>query len=180
MSVSSDTTERGYSLSMRIIHWLMAAAMLFTLISMPIAQYIVTQPFYDLHRAMGFVLLILVVIRLVAYRFSKPPSPLPDTMPKSQKMIAEINHFLLYAALILHPILGWYATNAWGVKNIPFFGVWTLPALTEKNRELGNQLLAIHHWVGYFILALVVMHIAAAIYHHKVKKDGILLRMMRT
>ncbi len=171
---------RGYSLPMRILHWVMAAAMIFTLLSMPIAQYIVTQPFYDLHRAMGFVLLALVVVRLFFKFTTKAPSPLPDTIPPVQKFAANATHILLYGALTIHPFLGWYATNAWGVKNIPFFGIWTLPQLTEKNRELGNQLLAIHHWAGYFILALVVLHVSAALYHHYIRKDGVLERMLRT
>lgn len=158
----------------------MAAAMIFTLVAMPLNQYAKIKPFYDWHRAMGFVLLMLVILRLIIKFASKPPSPLPDKMPAIQKTIAKANHILLYLALSIHPFIGWYATNAWGGAKIPFFGIWHLPRITEKDRELGNFMLEIHHYTGWFIMALVVMHIGAALYHHYVKKDCVLIRMTRT
>ncbi|MEO1066656.1 MAG: cytochrome b [Pseudomonadota bacterium] len=178
--------RRGYSLIMRLIHWVMAIIMI-TMIVAGILMVNVYNKFdattnflYDYHRGMGFVLLILVVVRLVAYRFTTPPSPLPATMSGAQRGIAHLTHFLLYAALIVHPLLGWYATNAWGVKNIPIFGLFTLPPLVEKNRELGNQLLEIHGYIGFGIAALIGLHILAAIAHGIFLKDGVLSRMLKT
>lgn len=176
---------RGYSLPMRIIHWLMALIMI-TMVIAGILMVNVYNSFnattnflYDYHRGMGFVLLILVVIRLVLYRFTSPPSELPPSVSSVQKFLADAVHFLLYAALIIHPLLGWYATNAWGVKDIPIFGLFTLPPLVEKNRELGNWLLEIHGYVGFAIAALIVIHVAAALMHHFMLKDGVLLRMIK-
>lgn len=183
---ASHDEPRGYSLFIRILHWTMA----FIMVTMVIAGILMVNVYntfnattgflYDYHRGMGFVLLILVVVRLLAYRFSTPPSPLPDSMPQKHKNLAVIVHFLLYAALIIHPIFGWYATNAWGVKNIPIFGLFNLPALVEKDRELGNFLLAIHGYVGFFIAGLIVLHIAAALMHLIVKRDGVFQRMTKT
>ena len=129
---------------------------------------------------MGFVLLILVIVRLIIKHRSTPPSPLPSSIPPLQQKIAHFTHVLLYAALIFHPLLGWYATNAWGVKNIPIFGLFNLPTLVDKNRELGNFLLEIHGYVGFVIAALILAHIGAALMHQFIKKDGVLLRMLRT
>ncbi|MEP2943534.1 MAG: cytochrome b [Hyphomicrobiales bacterium] len=179
---------RGYSRAARAIHWLMA----FIIITMIIAGLLMVNgpwdgkfpplrgQLYDYHRGMGFVLLILVVLRIIIKFTSTPPSPLPSSIPAGQQKIAGIVHFLLYAALIIHPLLGWYATNAWGVKKIPFFGLFDLPTLVEKNRALGDQLLAIHGYIGFFITALIVAHIGAALMHQFIKKDGVLLRMLRT
>lgn len=180
---------RGYSFPMRLIHWVMA----FIMITMIIAGIWMSWgdvwggkfpklrgQLYDYHRGMGFVLLVLVIVRLIIKRFSTPPSPLPASVPLMQQKIAHFTHLLLYAALIIHPLLGWYATNVWGVKNIPVFGLFDLPTLAEKNRELGNQLLEIHGYIGFAIAILIVAHIGAAFMHQFVKKDGVLLRMLRT
>ncbi|MDJ0614200.1 MAG: cytochrome b [Rhizobiaceae bacterium] len=176
-----DHGQRGYALPMRMIHWLMAAIMLYVIV----VGFLMGNGFkvgkhYDYHRASGFLLMLLVVVRLLIYRFTTPPSPLPVSMSTLQKRAAEAVHFLLYASLIIQPFLGWYATNAWGVKNIPFFFGWTLPQLVEKDRDLGNFLLEIHHYLGLFITALVVIHISAALMHHFAYKDNVLKRMMKT
>ncbi|MEM7215371.1 MAG: cytochrome b [Pseudomonadota bacterium] len=179
----TDTAgKRGYALPMRLIHWLMAALMLYVIVvGILMGNGFKVGKHYDYHRATGFLLMMLVIVRLLIYRFTAPPSPLPDSISSVQKRIAEGVHFLLYAALIIQPFLGWYATNAWGVKKIPFFFKgWHLPRIVEKDRELGNFLLEIHHYLGLFIAALVVMHIGAALMHHFVKKDDVLIRMLRT
>ena len=184
--IQSD--QRGYSLPVRILHWLMALIM----ISMILAGlWMVQGPwdgkypasrswFYDYHRSMGFVLLVLTIIRLLAYRFTTPPSPLPASIPHWQQMAAELTHLGLYGALIIHPILGWYATNAWGVKKINIFGLFDLPSIAEKNRPLGDFLLEIHSYIGFAIAALVLLHIAAALKHLLIDKDNVFKRMLKT
>jgi len=174
--------QRGYALSMRIIHWLMAALMLYVIVvGILMGNGFKVGMHYDFHRATGFLLMLLVVVRLLIYRFTTPPSPLPAAMSNQQKRAAETVHFLLYASLIIQPFLGWYATNAWGVKKIPFFFKgWHLPQIVAKDRELGNFLLSVHYYLGLFIAALVVIHIGAALMHHFVLKDNVLRRMLKT
>lgn len=174
--------SRGYALPMRVIHWTMAAMMIYVIVvGVLMGNGFKVGKHYDYHRATGFILMIFAVIRLFIYRFTTPPSPLPVTMSHIQKRAAETVHFLLYACLIIQPFLGWYATNAWGVKNIPFFFKgWHLPQLVEKDRELGNFLLEIHHYLGLFIAALVIIHVGAALMHQFVYKDDVLKRMMKT
>ena len=179
---------RGYSLTARLLHWVMA----FIMITMLIAGIaMVYGPWdgkfppargmlYDYHRGMGFVLLILVVVRIFARYFTPPPSPLPDTVKPLQRKIVHAVHGLMYLALVIHPIFGWYATNLWGVKNIPIFGLFTLPQLADKNRELGNQLLAIHGQIGIAIAGLIALHILGVMYHQFVARDQVLQRMLRT
>ena len=184
---NSVSEQLGYPLVMRVLHWTTA----FIMITMIFAGiYMVNGPWegkfpasrgwlYDYHRGMGFVLMVLVLLRLLTYRFSPPPSPLPSTMNMAQKILAQTVHFLLYASLIIHPIFGWYATNLWGVKNIPVFGLFDLPTLVEKDRELGNLLLSWHGYIGFFIAFLIVLHVAGAMYHKLVVKDGVFERMIR-
>ena len=186
LSLESDEMaadhQRGYALTMRIVHWLMAAMMIYVIVvGILMGNGFKVGKHYDYHRATGFLLMVLVVIRLLIYRFTTPPSPLPAAMSGLQKRAAETVHFLLYTSLIVQPFLGWYATNAWGVKKIPFFiKGWHLPQIVEKDRELGNFLLEVHHYLGLFIAGLVIIHISAALLHHFVYKDGVLRRMMKT
>ena len=176
----SDQT-RGYALPLRAIHWIMAAMMLYVIfVGILMGNDFKVGKHYDYHRAAGFLLMLLVILRLLIYRFTAPPSPLPDSIGTAQKRIAHVVHFLLYLSLLVQPLLGWYATNAWGVKNIPFFFGWHLPRIVEKDRELGNFLLEIHGYLGLFIALLVIMHIGAALMHHFVKKDDVLKRMLKT
>ncbi|MEM9333018.1 MAG: cytochrome b/b6 domain-containing protein [Pseudomonadota bacterium] len=167
---------------MRLIHWLMAAMMLYVII----VGFLMGNDFkvgkhYDYHRAAGFLLMILVLIRLGLRQVTRPPMPLYAVERGFQRTASQIVHVLLYTVLIVQPFLGWYATNAWGVKKIPFFFKgWHLPQIVEKDRELGNFLLEIHHYLGLFVALLLFIHIAAALMHHFVKKDDVLYRMLRT
>jgi len=179
--MTSESENRGYALSMRILHWSMAAMMLYVVIlGLLIANGFAGGRFYDWHQAAGFILFFLVIIRLITYRFTTPPSPLPVTIAPMQQKLAHTVHFLLYASFLVQPILGWYATNAWGKDNIPLAFGYQMPVIATKNRELGNQLLEIHDYLGLFITALVVIHIGAALMHHFVWKDGLIKRMMKT
>ena len=176
-----STTERGYSLPMRLIHWVMAVMMLYVIIvGILMGNDFKVGKHYDWHRATGFLLMLLVVVRVIISKLSKPPVPKHVGEPGLKQTAARIVHGLLYAGLFVQPFLGWYATNAWGVKNIPFFFGMTLPRIAEKDREWGNQLLEYHHYLGLFIAALVVIHISAALIHQFIFKDNLIKRMVKT
>lgn len=180
-SILPPEETRGYSRTIRILHWGMAIMMAYIII----VGFLMGNGFkvgkhYDWHRAAGWLMFFLVIIRLVAYRFTKPPTHLPASMASSQKFAAHTVHFLLYAGLLVQPILGWYATNAWGVAKIPFFFGYSLPKIAEKNRELGNLLLEYHYYLGLFITALILVHIGAALMHQFVWKDNLIRRMVKT
>ena len=180
--------ERGYSLTIRTLHWVMAFIMITMLIAGLLMVYgpwdgkfpPMRGMLYDYHRGMGFVLLVLVIVRIFARFFTKPPSPLPDTIRPIQKVMVHVVHGLMYLALVIHPVFGWYATNLWGVKDIPVFGLFTLPTLAEKNRELGNQMLELHGQIGIAIAVLISLHIAGVMYHQFIARDSVLQRMLKT
>jgi len=177
---------RGYSALVRIIHWSMAILMIVMLgagIWMVQGDWGGEYPplrgqLYDIHRGIGFILMILAVVRLLAYRFTDPPSPLPPSVSPGQRRAAHMVHFLLYMAFIIQPLLGWYATNAWGVANISVFGWFDLPTIAAQDRDLGNQLLVIHGYIGFFITGLVVLHILGVAYHAFIARDGVASRMV--
>lgn len=176
---------RRYALSMRVLHWLMAVliiAMIVAGIAMVNGPWGGEFPpsrgmLYDFHRGTGIMLMFLAIIRLGVKFTVEPPSPLPDTISRAQRIAAETVHIALYLSFIVMPLFGWYATNTWGVANIPVFGLFDLPQIAEKNRELGNVLLAWHGYMGFAVTALIFLHVGAALHHHFVKKDGTLSRM---
>ena len=130
---------------------------------------------FDFHRSMGVVLFVITALRLV-YRLAHKPAPLPEEMPLIQKGVAHLVHIILYGFLLVSPIIGWIGTSAYGAA-IKVFGIFTLPPIVAKDRALATTVLEIHQVMGWIFTAAVVAHIAAALFHHFVKRDGILLRM---
>jgi len=84
-------------------------------------------------------------------------------------------HYALYALLFIVPLLGWIGISMYPALNI--FGVFNLPSLTGKS-DAAEQVLAIHKFAAWTLVALAALHIAAALYHHLIRKDGVLARMM--
>lgn len=169
-----------YGLTARIIHWLTAILVLAMvpagLTMIRIDSGPLQNQLFDFHRSVGVVLMVLTVIRL-GYRLTHKPAPLPDEMPLWQQYAAKTTHAFLYAFLLVNPFIGWVATSAFGAP-ISVFGLFTMPAIVEKNRELSEQLFTVHETLGLLFTAAVLMHIAAALYHGIIRRDGVLSRMI--
>ena len=171
----------GYSLPARIFHWLTAALVL---TSLPIGLLManldlggpVEDPMYHIHRSIGAVVLLLTVMRLI-YRLGHPAPPLPADMPQWQRSAARFTHWALYVLLIAQPIAGWIATSAYRAP-ILFFWLFELPPIWKEDRPFSEAMFIFHRSMGVFIAALITVHIAAALYHHFVLKDGVLKRMV--
>jgi cytochrome b561 len=131
---------------------------------------------FNLHRSVGVLIFPLVLIRLL-YRWRHPPPPLPDDLPALQKLAAHLNHYALYALLLINPLLGWWATSAYGAA-VNVFWLFELPPIVAQDRPFSETLLLFHRIVGISIALLVAVHIAAALYHHFGRRDRILLRML--
>jgi cytochrome b561 len=170
----------GYTPVARFLHWLIAALVLFML---PLGIVIANewggpaQTFlYNLHKSIGAMLIPLVIIRLL-YRLTHKPPPLPDDLHPLQRFAAHATHWALYALILAQPIVGYIMTSAYPAP-VPFFGLFNLPAIWPENRALSTQLSAIHLYIGIAIVVVAAMHIGAALHHHFVRKDRILMRMI--
>jgi cytochrome b561 len=75
------------------------------------------------------------------------------------------------------PIVGYLANSTYGAST-PFFGLFDLPAIIGKNQELATALFTLHRWVGWLVILLVLTHISAALYHHFIRRDAVLKRML--
>ena len=174
------TPVPGYTLTARVLHWLTAALVL---LMVPLGIVIgnewggpAQQFLYNLHKSIGALLIPIVVIRLIN-RITNPPPPLPNDIPAIQQFAAHATHWALYALILAQPIVGYIMTSAYPAP-VPFFGLFNLPAIWPENRALSDQLVVVHLCLGLAIAAVAAMHIGAALFHHFVRKDRILMRMI--
>lgn len=169
---------QAYTPTAKMLHWLTAALVLI-IIPVGIAMNYVEGPRQDLlfhiHRSLGVTLIPVIFYRLF-YRLTHKPAPLPDDIEPMQRLAAETVHWLLYAALIVQPIVGWVATSAYRAP-ILYFWAFELPAVWPENRVFSEQLFFVHRWLGFAIAALLCAHIGGALFHYFVRRDGVLQRM---
>jgi cytochrome b561 len=128
------------------------------------------------HQSIGVVIFLLVLFRIV-WRFTHPTPPLPPTTPRYQKVLARLTHVLLYATLVALPITGYLGLAARG-RDISMFGLFILPNPVPLSRELSVSAQDLHNNGQYVLYVLVALHIGAALFHHFVLKDGVLHRIL--
>jgi cytochrome b561 len=178
--MTDATAVPAYTLTARILHWLTASLVLFML---PLGLVIANDwggplqdQLYDLHRSIGALIIPVILVRLV-YRFGHPPAPLPDDIPAIQQLAANATHWALYALLIVQPFVGWIGTSAYRAP-IVVFGLFELPPIWPEDRAFSDRVLFVHGLIALAIAGLLAAHIGAALQHHFVRKDGILMRMI--
>jgi cytochrome b561 len=175
-----------YPLIHRLLHWLVVvivlwqAAVGFTFMFLEFEGTLATfgQPTTDLlytyHKTFGIVVLGLMLVRLaIRLAFGKPEYR-PPISPLERRLSTAV-HAGLYAALIVQPVVGWAATAAGGYP-VQFFG-WVLPGFLSKDPPLGEALYEVHAAIGWIILLLVLLHVAGALRHWLVIRDGVMSRM---
>ena len=131
---------------------------------------------YKWHKTLGVLALALVIGRVI-WRFLSPPPPLPMDTPPLEKWAAHVTHFLIYTAIITIPLSGWLMSSAAPFPNI-ILGNYQLPALIGQDDATAEFFSAVHFWAGRLLIALLVIHIGAALFHHFVRRDQILARML--
>ena len=133
---------------------------------------------YSYHKWIGVTVFALAVLR-IAWRLAHPPPPLPPAVPRWQVAASRAVHFLLYVCLVAGPLSGWLYSSASGVPTVPFgIAALELPDLVSKDRELALTLKFVHMSVVYSLAALVGVHVAAALKHQLIDRDGIIGRML--
>lgn len=112
----------------------------------------------------------------LAYRFSNGAPADEPTLEWWQKAASHMTHWGLYALLLLLPLLGWIGVSYYGARGI--FGLFSLPALVSENKASAEFVLSLHKWAAYLLIAMVGAHVGAAIFHHFIRGDGVLRRML--
>jgi cytochrome b561 len=172
-------TDR-YTRTAVTLHWLV---FLLILAAFPLGYYMHDLPLsphklrmYSYHKWIGVTVLMFAVIR-VSWRATHRPPAMPETMKPWEKLAAESVHYLLYALIFAIPISGWLMSSAMGFQTV-WFGVLPLPDLVGKNKELAGVLHEVHEMLNYGLAGLVAGHAGAALKHHFIERDDVLVRMI--
>jgi cytochrome b561 len=181
MATSSDiagnTIAPARPRKLVLVHWLTVLCLLgaATAILMrdEVSARAARQWLLEIHRHFGLFVLALFFVRLVV-RARIGALPSPDTSIIA-RIAAALVHTALYVLLLVQPLLGWALSNAEG-KPVHLFGL-TLPALVAADEDRADTLQTWHANVAWLLLALIVLHILAALWHHFVRRDGLLRAM---
>lgn len=128
------------------------------------------------HKSVGITILALALLRLT-WRLFNPVPPVPASTPRWQHLAARGSHFLLYALLLITPLLGWFMSSA---RNFPvsWFRLVTLPDFIEPSPAAFNVLHTAHETMAKSLAVIALVHIAAALKHHFIDHDDVLRRML--
>lgn len=132
--------------------------------------------YYSWHKWAGVTILALACLRLL-WRLSHPAPPYPASMPGWQKTSANALHALLYLLMFAVPLSGYFYTLAAGFP-VVYFGLFELPVLIAKNDALKPVLKDLHFWLNMLLAGSVGVHVAAALKHHFIDRDGVIKRIM--
>jgi cytochrome b561 len=128
------------------------------------------------HLSIGTLILLVIVLRLL-WRLSNPAPPPPATVPPWLRSLSRLVHFLLYAILLLLPLMGWGNASSRG-WDVTLFGVLPLPHLLAQGSHFGHALGDIHGVTATILLIVSGVHVLAALYHQFIIKDRTLARML--
>jgi len=181
----SDTREATYSTGARHFHWWTVALLA---VQVPLGLYMVyrgsflqiwdglTNALYSSHKTLGLVILALVVARLL-YRLTHGAPADEPTIEWWQKAASHATHWSLYLLLILVPLVGWLGISLYGARDV--FGIATIPPLAPVNGDAADAVLALHRYLALLTVALIAMHVGAAVVlHYFIRGDGVLARML--
>jgi cytochrome b561 len=173
-------TSEAWGTPAKFFHWLMAALILAQIsLGWSAALWRLSPLKLDLfvwHKSTGVLLLALLVLRLL-WRLGNRPPAAPADQARVERLAASTVHALLYALMLALPLTGWVINSA---ANVPFrvFWLFPLPAIVEPDKALADLAAQWHLGLVMLLTVLLILHVAAALYHHYVRRDGVLLRML--
>lgn len=170
-----------YTYTAMLFHWLIAvlvvAAFTLGLVMTDIPGLTPTKlRYFSWHKWLGVTVLMLAVLRVLWRLFHQSPA-YPGTMARWQQSAANGLHILLYLLIFAVPLSGYFYSLASGVP-VVYLGLVELPVLIGANPELKPVLKAVHYWLNMLLAGSVGLHVAAALKHQFVDRDGVLRRML--
>lgn len=160
------------------LHWLTAAALCFLLPFVWVAENFPPGPvrvfWYMAHESMGISVFLMVLMRLT-WRWRHRPPAYPAGTGRVTLLLARLSHALLYAVLLVMPVTGYLMAG--NGQDVPFFRIVSLPGFA-KNEPLGTFADTVHVWCQFVVYGLIMLHVAATVWHVTVRRDGMLERML--
>ena len=173
-------TVFGYGVISKLFHWVMGLTIIgvlaLGLYMTGLEKNPATFELYGIHKALGALILMAVVARFFWRQFTLVPA-LPGDMTPLERLAVAAGHYGLYFMMLFMPMVGWGLSSAAGYP-VSVFGWFELPSLVEKNKVLADTFRELHEYGGYVFIALISVHVLAALYHHFIRKDQILTRML--
>lgn len=173
-------SQHQYGLISQFLHWSVVLLIFMQFIwAWRIEQLGLGRQRYDLvnqHKSIGITILILVLCRLLWRLFNVTPIYSPPLNAR-ERIISRYVHMLLYSLLLLIPLTGWLMSSAAGFV-VSWFGWIDLPSLIAQDDNLKKLFKLIHAILAWTMGAVVLLHITAALYHHFIKRDNTMKRML--
>ena len=164
----------------KLLHWLIALAVIILICVGWYMADLRPSPdkirLYVTHKSLGLTVLALMTIRAL-WRLSHQPPPLPQTIPAWQRSASMFSHLLLYVMLFMMPLSGWLMNSASGFP-AKWFGLFKVPNLIARDSSALELWQDVHFYSAWILMTLIFVHIAAALKHHFIDRDSVLLRML--
>ena len=167
-----------YPLLARVLHWITAVLLLILIgLGVSMTRWIPDEQkirVFSWHEWAGITVFALTALRL-GWRLTHRPPPID--IPAWEKAVAAIVYVAMYLVLIAQPIIGWLMSTAFGFP-VVYLGILPLPAPVSEDRALAERLQGVHETLAYILVLLVAAHVAGVLYHHLVRRDMVLSRML--
>lgn len=179
----TSTATAAYGTIAKWFHWITVGLLLIALPMGFVIQHIKDADkgtFYMIHESAGLTILAVALLRLLWRQANPPPPPAPG-MPWLMHRAAHLVHLGFYVMLVMQPVLGFLATNAWGFPmqgSSAFLGLVDLPKFTEANEPVAQGLQLAHTIGAWALVTLLALHIGAVVFHQALRRDNTLLRMV--
>lgn len=172
-------TLQRYGIIAQLFHWL--------ILLLIITQFVLAFTFDDLppgpekgqiiglHKSFGMLILMLAVPRLI-WRWLNPVPELPG-QNRYLRWAAKSAHAALYALIFAIPLSGWLMSSLAG-RSVSFFGWFHFPALAQADKPMAHTIVEVHEVLAFTLLVLALVHTLAALLHHFLWKDDVLIRML--
>lgn len=171
-----------YSRGAMVLHWLIALLIALNYASAWVAEGqpdAVRMQIMGNHKAFGLTILLLSLVR-VGWRLTHRPPPLSESLKAWEVALARVTHGLLYGLTIAVPAAGWAMHSAFsGGKPVGFFHLFAIPGLPlAQDKATGGIFQEMHEVFATLMLVLLVLHVAGALKHQFIDRDGSLRRMV--
>ncbi len=173
--------EPAYTRTAVVLHWLIAICVIaqialgLWMIGIPKDPPGLRAGWFNVHKSIGLTLGLLILVR-VFWRVTHRAPPLPVTMPRWQRITANASHHLLYVCMVVMPVSG-YLGSSFTKYPIIYFGT-KLPHWGRDAPALKELCSTVHLTTVTILIALIVLHIGAALKHRFVDRDGVFARML--
>ncbi|WP_284322743.1 cytochrome b [Dyella acidisoli] len=179
-STQTNETKPARPRKIVLLHWLTVLCVIFAaglilLRDEVVSGRVLKQWLLEGHRHFGLFVLVLFFVRIVI-RIRTGKLPPTGNMPKAVRAVAALTHIALYGLMLALPMLGWALSNAQD-RPVHLFGL-TLPTLVGADEDLADSLQTWHIDAAWTLLALVLLHTGAALWHHFVVRDDVLRAML--